>query len=180
MLEQWRRAETAPANSRRNQMFKLPVAAACLITATAVAAQAQAPAANQLPPSRVEVVQKLDEEFNRVDTNNDGFLGRDEINAAGQKAAQQAQQNVDLKVEEEFKKLDADKNGQLNLTEFRAAAKVSAKAAPDQALQRFDSNKDGRISSAEFRAQTLAGYDKADLNKDGKITADEVAKAQGR
>ena len=161
-------------------MSKLTVVAACIVAATAFAAQAQAPAANQVPPSRAEVVQKLDEEFNRADGNNDGFLSRDEINAASQKAAQQAQQNVDLKVQEEFKKLDADKNGQLSLTEFRAAAKVSAKAAPDQALQRFDSNKDGRISLIEFKAQTLAGYDKADLNKDGKITPEEAAKLQGR
>ena len=160
-------------------MSKLPVYAACLIAATAVPAQAQAPAGTA-PPSRAEVVQKLDEGFNRVDTNNDGFLDRNEINVAGAKVVQEAQQTLDERVKEEFNKLDSDKSGQLSLTEFRSAAKVNAKPAPEQALQRLDSNKDGRISPAEFKAQTLAGYDKADLNKDGKVTADELSKAQGR
>jgi Ca2+-binding EF-hand superfamily protein len=161
-------------------MFKYLLLAAPIAFA-AVAAQAQTPAqpsVNQTPPSRAEVSQKLDEGFNRVDTNNDGFLSRDEVNAAGVKAVAQAQENMDEKAQEEFKKLDADKNGQLSLTEFRAAVKVNAKATPDEALQRLDSNKDGKISSAEFKAQTLAGYDKADLNKDGKLTAEEIAKAK--
>ena len=161
-------------------MYKSLLIAAPMAFA-AVAAQAQAPAqpsASQTPPTRAEVSQKLDEGFNRVDTNNDGFLSRDEINAAGVKAVQQAQESLDTKAQEEFKKLDTDKNGQLSLAEFRAAAKVNAKATPDEAIQRLDSNKDGKISSAEFKAQTLASYDKADLNKDGKLTADEIAKAQ--
>ena len=161
-------------------MYKTLLIAAPIAFAAA-AAQAQAPAqptANQAPPSRAEVSQKLDEGFGRVDTNNDGFLSRDEIGAAGTKAIQQAQENLAEKAKEEFTKLDTDKNGQLSLTEFRAAAKVNAKATPDDALGRLDSNKDGKISPAEFKAQTLATYDKADLNKDGKLTADEVAKAK--
>ena len=141
-------------------MSKLLLIAAPLIAVTAVAAHAQAPApaqpSTQQPPTRAEVVQKLDEGFNRVDTNNDGFLDRNEINAAGAKAVADAQENLDEKVREEFNKLDADKSGQLSLTEFKAAAKVSAKASPDQALQRLDTN------------------------KDGKITPDEAAKAKGR
>ena len=166
-------------------MSKLLSIAAVLMAAGAVAAQAQAPAQpaqpskSQLPPVRAEVDKKLDEGFNRVDTN-DGFLDRNEINAAGAKAVADAQENLDEKVREEFNKLDADKSGQLSLTEFKAAAKVSAKASPDQALQRLDANKDGRISSAEFKAQMLASFDKLDLDKDGKITPDEAAKAKSR
>jgi len=167
-------------------MSKLLSIAAALMAAGSVAVQAQAPAQPaqpsqpQLPPVRAEVDKKLDEGFNRVDTNNDGFLDRNEINAAGAKAVADAQENLDEKVQEEFNKLDVDKSGQLSLTEFKAAAKVSAKASPDQALQRLDTNKDGRISSAEFKAQMLASFDRLDLNKDGKITPDEAAKAKSR
>ena len=164
-------------------MSKLLFLAAPLMAAGAVAAHAQAPAQQpqqKLPPTRAEVDQKLSEGFNRVDTNNDGFLDRNEVNAAGARAVQEAQENLDEKVQQEFNKLDVDKNGQLSLTEFKAAAKVSAKASPDQALQRLDSNKDGRISSAEFKAQMLGSFDQLDLNKDGKITPDEAAKAKGR
>ena len=167
-------------------MSKLLLIAAPLIAATGVAAHAQAPAqtpaqpAQQEVPTRAELVTKLDDGFNRVDTNNDGFLDRNEVGAAGAKAVEQAKENLEEKVQEEFKKLDADKNGQLSLAEFRAAAKVNAKATPDVALQRLDSNKDGRISAAEFKAPTLATYDRADLNKDGKITPDEAAKVKSR
>lgn len=164
-------------------MSKLLFLAAPLMAAGAVAAHAQAPAQasqQKLPPTRTEVVQKLDEGFNRVDTNNDGFLDRNEINAAGTKAVAEAQEKVDEKAQQEFSKLDVDKNGQLSLTEFKAAARVAAKSSPDQALQRLDANKDGRISGAEFKAQMLASFDRVDLNKDGKITPDEATKTQSR
>ena len=117
-------------------MSKLLSIAAALMAAGAVAAQAQAPAQpsqQKLPPTRTEVVQKLDEGFNRVDTNNDGFLDRGEINAAGAKAVAEAQENLNEKVHQEFNKLDVDKNGQLSLTEFSAAAKVRPASGPEAA-----------------------------------------------
>ena len=161
-------------------MFKLPLIAAPILVLTAVATQAQAPAepaAGQQAPTRAELVKKLDDGFNRVDTNNDGFLDSKEVTSASAKAVHDAEANLGAKIQEEFNKLDTDKNGQLTLTEFKAAAKVNVKASPEEALLRLDSNKDGRISAAEFKATTLASYDKVDLNKDGKITPDEAAKA---
>ncbi len=157
----------------------LTMAAAPLIAAVAVPAlaQAQAPAAQQQLPTRSELNAKLDEGFNRVDSNHDGFLSRQEVTSAGAKAVAQAQESVDEKVKEEFNKLDTDKNGSLSLAEFKAAAKVTTKASPDEALARLDTNKDGRISAAEFKANTLASYDKVDANHDGKLTQEEAAKA---
>ena len=163
-------------------MSKFLLIAAPIAFAASVAAPAQtpnaAPAANQTPPTRAELVTKLDEGFNRVDTNHDGFLSREEVGAEGAKALAQAQEAVNEKAQEEFTKLDTDKNGQLSLAEFRAAARVSAKSTPDQAIQRLDANKDGRVSANEFKNPTLAAYDKVDLNKDGKVTQDEVNKAK--
>ena len=156
----------------------LLMAVAPLIGAVEVPANAQAPApAGQQLPTRSELNTKLDEGFNRVDTNHDGFLSRDEVGAAGAKAVAEAQSSVDQKAAEEFKKLDTDKNGSLSLNEFKAAARVTTKASPDEALQRLDTNKDGRISAAEFKANTLANYDKVDTNHDGKLTQEEAAKA---
>lgn len=148
-----------------------------LAVSVAAAASAQAPAGGAAPApqtaERSELVKKLDDSFNRVDVNNDGFLSRDEVASAGTKALQQAQENVEDRMDEEFKKLDTDKNNQLSLAEFKAAAKVRANVNPDQALQRLDSNKDGKISAAEYKSTALASFDKFDANKDGKVTPEE-------
>ena len=158
-------------------MFKrlLTGAALCVVAATAAHAQA----AGQKTPVRTEIVKQLDESFNRVDTNHDGFLSRAEIAAAETKLLQQKQVELDAKAREEFNRLDTDKNGQLSFAEFKASLKLRS-SGPDEAIARLDANKDGKVSAAEFKAGPLAAFDKLDLNHDGKITPDEQAKARGR
>ena len=164
------------------------IALAAAAAAAAAVSPAQAQTAPQAAPQtatpqtadRAQLAKQLDEGFDRVDTNNDGFLSREEINAAGAKSLQQAQQGFDEKVQQEFNRLDSDKNGQLSLAEFKAAAKLKTSVTPDQTLQRLDANKDGRVSAAEFKDRTLAAFDQLDLNKDGMDTPDEQAKARAR
>jgi Ca2+-binding EF-hand superfamily protein len=148
--------------------------ATALLAGTAVAAQAQ----NAQVPNRADVVKKLDDGFNQLDKNNDGFLNKDEVAAAESKALQQAQNNVDAKIAEQFSKIDADKNGSITLAEFKAAAKVRSNQSPEEILSKWDANKDGKVSAAEFKGTALAAFDRADLNHDGKISPDEQAKAR--
>lgn len=144
----------------------------------AVGLLASAPALAQAPqPSvRSNVMQQLNQNFDKGDVNNDGFLSRAEIQSMTGKALQ----GLQPRIESEFKALDKDGNGQVSLAEFRAAAIAKLGQSPEVTLQRFDSNKDGKVSAAEFRAPILSAFDRADLNKDGKVTPEEARKATGR
>ncbi len=134
----------------------------------------QAPASPQQPTNRADLVKTADTNFGQTDINNDGFINRDEMQAAGAKALRQAQEQVQAKATEQFAKLDTDKNGQLSRAEFRAAVNVRPNETPDQLIAKFDSNKDGRVSAAEFRAPALAAFDRLDSNKDGTVTPEEA------
>ena len=151
-------------------MYKISLIALGLLAGTAAAAQA--------PQVRIrgDVQKQVDTNFDKGDTNNDGFLNRAEIQAMTSKALE----GVQPKIEAEFKALDKDGNGQISLAEFKAAAAAKLAQNPDLTLSRFDANKDGKVSGAEFRAPVMAAFDKVDTNKDGKVTADEAKKAQSR
>ena len=133
--------------------------------------------------SRADLVQKLDQRFARLDVNKDGNLSPADRSAG---------------VEARFKQLDSDGNGALSLAEFTAAGgkRGGAFAARggdgEHGLGRHrggrggnhrggfgrsggavDVNGDGAVSKAEFRSTALAAFDKADANRDGKLTAAE-------
>ena len=93
--------------------------------------------------------------FNRLDTDGDGRISREEA-----KANPQLSQNFDL--------IDANKDGYIDRSEmFRHMA--------DQRFTRLDADKDGRISRDEARqAPRLAQwFDQLDTNKDGYLSRDE-------
>ena len=48
---------------------------------------------------------------------------------------------------------------------------------PPAAMLRADSDGDGVITRAEHLAQAAARFDRLDVNRDGKLTADEMARA---
>ena len=164
----WRKAHAFEA-AREAAVYKISLIALGLLAGTAAA---QAPQVS----TRGDVQKQVDTNFDKGDTNNDGFLNRAEIQAMTSKALE----GVQPKLEAEFKALDKDGNGQISLAEFKAAAAAKLAQNPDLTLSRFDANKDGKISGAEFRAPVMAAFDKVDTNKDGKVTADEAKKAQGR
>ena len=133
--------------------------------------------------SRADLVQKLDQRFARLDVNKDGNLSPADRSAG---------------VEARFKQLDSDGNGALSLAEFTAAggkrggafAARGGDGAQGHARHRggrggnhrggfgrsggaVDVNGDGAVSKAEFQSTALAAFDKADANRDGKLTAAE-------
>lgn len=99
------------------------------------------------------------ERFDKIDTNHDGQLSVDEMQAAHREAAAK-----------HFAEKDADKDGKLSRAEV---AKM-----PDAVFARIDANHDGFLTPDEL-AQAHGGHGekrflRADTNGDGLISRDEA------
>lgn len=141
--------------------------------------------------SKSELTAALDARFVRLDANRDGKLTKEDRELR-QKA----------RLDERFAALDTDKSGQISKAEFVAGhqARFGRPDGDDRGKRgmhegrRFghhghgkggmmrghgfgEADKDGVVSRAEFMAGPLAMFDKADTNKDGVVTADEMKAA---
>jgi hypothetical protein len=173
--------------------------------------------------TRDEVAKHVAELFARLDTNHDGFITKEEVEAIHQKmmgAMGMARDMASRMPEHEmpmpdrgamFDRLDTNHDGNISRQEFMASKpqvreeRVMIMRGPDGApgaagmhgmhsmgdmhgmhamhmggmamgghmFDMADANHDGRVSLAEAQAAALAHFDKADLNHDGKITPDE-------
>ncbi|WP_254443471.1 hypothetical protein [Ruegeria atlantica] len=86
-------------------------------------------------------------ELNAIDTNNDGFLSRDEFNAFSDYA---------------FQEMDEDKNGTLGLDEAKPFLDIKQ-------FQNVDRNNDDFISRAEYDAQMNDDFNSADQDGNGQL-----------
>jgi hypothetical protein len=156
-------------------MVRISALAMVLLASAPAAAQAPAtPAAN--PNLRTDVAKTLDQNFDKSDVNNDGFLSDEEVRRTAGQVGQQMMSRLD----QEFDGLDKDKNGQLSKDEFRAMAAPRMAQMSASALPQLDANKDGKVSPAEFNGPALAAFDRIDTNKDGTISPEEKQKAAAR
>lgn len=120
------------------------------------AAQAQEMAGKDMPGKHI---------LQRVDTNGDGAVSKDEMIAAREHA---------------FKKLDRNGDGVIDEKEIEGARDAiidradAAQAMLGTRWRRMDTNGDGKVSEDEFRGRTPL-FDLADRNGDGKLSADEIA-----
>ena len=142
--------------------------------------------------------------FARLDTNRDGFITKDELNAVEarreQKAEARAQRFDPSKL---FDRFDTNHDGQITAAELAAAHARRARATGSQPAQagfhglfaRADTNKDNVLTRAEFDAmgQQLKArmehasvarggtatrmFDKADANRDGRVSLAEMQQA---
>ena len=146
--------------------------------------------------SKAELTAALDARFAKMDVDRDGQITQKDRDAL-------RQQRLDAR----FAAMDTDRNGQISKAEFTAAhqarADKRAKAGgpdgrrwgkgfgrgPGGGMMRGlggpggqggmrDGDRDGMLTKAEFMARPMAMFDRADANKDGVVTADEMKAAR--
>jgi hypothetical protein len=190
------------------------------------------------PMTRAEVAEHVTKLFARLDTNHDGFITKDEVEAVHAKMeaammkvgdAQKRVGDVEKRMAERgvfigdrgamFDRLDTNHDGNISRQEFMAGKpemreeRVMVMRGPDgtpgamppmdgrkmefrfedggpmhhmggmhmgmdggfgmHLFEMADTNHDGRVSLAEAQAAALAHFDKADINHDGTISPDE-------
>jgi len=90
--------------------------------------------------------------------------------------------------------LDADHDGTLTLAEFQASVRAAFRRAEGVRRQRLeraltrretlfkamDKDKDGTLSKDEYLAEIEARFTKADADRDGTLTAEELRAPAGR
>jgi Ca2+-binding EF-hand superfamily protein len=98
--------------------------------------------------------------FEALDTNHDGTLSSNEIQAAPQAIL----------------KLDLNHDGQLTTDEIIPRLETAG-AKPDELVKQlmlFDKNGDGVLTQDELPARMAGMFKRGDTNHDGKLTADEI------
>lgn len=155
-------------------MKKIAIALSLATALGAGAAYAQQGTGNG-EMTRSEAQAHATEMFSRLDVNKDGKLDQ------ADRAARQTQM---------FDRIDTDGDGQISRAEFaamhdRGGAKATGKTEADSRhgdrrggrgmmwMGGMGGAKDGTITQAEFVAAALARFDRADTNKDGKVTREE-------
>ncbi len=137
--------------------------------------------------TKAELTAALDARFAKMDANSDGKLSKEDRELRRQQ-----------RQEARFTQLDADKNGQISKAEFTARRERSAEAGkPGGAAEgrhwggrhhrdfgkgmmfgaRGKDGGDGTVTREQFVARGVQMFDRADANKDGTVTAEEMKAA---
>jgi Ca2+-binding EF-hand superfamily protein len=144
------------------------------------------------PQTRAAVQAQVQARFARADSNRDGFVTRDEVQARIGARREQDQERRGERREQRFDQLDSNHDGSISRSEFDAPR---AARGGDRRGQRFahrggpgggnmggfggrgfamlDSNGDGRVALAEAQRAALQRFDRVDSNRDGTISLDE-------
>ena len=99
-----------------------------------------------------------------VDTNGDGALSQDEIDAA---------------IDARFAKFDADKNGSLSLQEFEALWAEITQPAAVRAFQFLDPDGDAAVARTELDDRFGKLVSRFDRNDDGMLSPDDRPEHRG-
>ena len=120
---------------------------------------------------------RLAKHFDSIDGNKDGTLSTDEMKqarmtrrASGKHNGHRGHRGMGMGM-----KLDVDKDGRISRAEAAAQPKFAAR------FDTMDVNKDGFVDRVDFQARRAQRrndcFDKADTDRDGKLSRDEFTKA---
>lgn len=164
------------------------VAMIATVTGVAIAQPPQAPPPGGPPPppeasrmardvTRQEMINRVDEAFNRLDANRDGRVTPDERRAA-------AEQRRAAMVDRAFDRLDADNNGSISREELREGRgsgrrmRMAGPGGPPPGLRGPRGGMGAReVTREQMRERALARFDRMDANRDGTLTAEERRQA---
>lgn len=107
---------------------------------------------------RAEMQQKT---FDRIDTNHDGKISRDEYKAW---------------VDARFDRLDTNHDGVVDANELAASpvAKERVEKRAEHFVKRFDENGSGKVTKADYEAKSMQKFDKLSAGGD-TVTAEQFA-----
>ncbi|HEX2803046.1 MAG TPA: EF-hand domain-containing protein [Sphingomicrobium sp.] len=170
------------------------VAAIAVSPAIGQSAPAEHPKMTMEPMTRDALVQKVQAHFAKIDADKDGFVTKAEMEAARGSMRERMKQRMGQRMEqhgpEMFDRMDANKDGSVSRAEFDAAHQSMAGHMAQPGGKRIrmmsgagmaghmfataDADNDGRVSLAEATAAAAAHFDKADANRDGSLTPEEM------
>jgi hypothetical protein len=151
-------------------MIRKTLVLAALATLAPVALLAAAPAATTTSPA-TGAPHRGGDMFNRLDTNHDGAISKDEA-AAGSYLVKS------------FDTIDTNHDGLITQDEMRAAGEKRREEMKAEAEARFkaaDKNGDHLLSKEEVTAgmpRLARNFDQLDTNKDGQLSPEELAAAR--
>jgi Ca2+-binding EF-hand superfamily protein len=135
-------------------MLKFTILSTSLLLSAAVLAQPAAPDAADI--------------LARMDSNKDGFVGKDEVKGP---------------LADNFDAADADKDGKLSADELKARiaerprSQSGGMPSPEQIMGFLDANTDGFIVKDEAQGPLVDYFDMVDADKDAKISLVELQTA---
>lgn len=177
----------------KSLLFAGAAAVAALAISPLLAQTAPAGHAAMQPMTRAGIVQMVQQHFAMLDTNKDGYLTKAEMDAGksamhDRMAARKGERGAKM-----FDRMDANHDGSITRQEFDAAHQAMAGRIGGRGMhgmgmmhgagmgarmfEMADTDKDGRVSLQEATNAAVAHFDRADANRDGTITPDEMRAA---
>lgn len=138
--------------------MKSVIALSAIALASAATVVLAAPEGQQ---RRGEMLERL----KAADTNADGLISQSEAAALP-------------RIANRFDQIDANRDGQVSFEELRAFHASHRGGHGKKMMKMADTDKDGKVSRAEALAAAAARFDRADADKDGFITAEEMKSAR--